>query len=256
MSPAIIVNAMRFMNIVFLDTETTDIVNPRLVQLAYKNATTGESVNALFKPPVPISFGSMATHHITEAMVADKPVFIGSVTQLELIDVMQESIIVAHNVAFDQTTLANEGVGVLRSIDTEQVARHVVKSDRYALQYLRYALDLNVAAQAHDAWGDVLVLEALYYYLCAEVQKKFMLSTGEQVVEKMMELSVEPVLLISMMFGKYKGKTFVEVIEIDKQYLEWLYGSKTENGTSLNSQDENLVHTLRYHLQINSIPPV
>jgi len=238
------------MNIVLLDTETTDIVNPRLVQLAYKNTTTGASVNALFKPPEPISFGSMATHHITEAMVADKPVFIGSAFQLELIDLVQKSIIVAHNVAFDQTTLANEGVGILRSIDTEQVARHVVKSDRYALQYLRYALDLNVAAQAHDAWGDVLVLEALFNYLKTTVQKMFSLFTEEEIIEKMMELSVAPVLLGAMMFGKYKGKTFVEVIEIDKQYLEWLYGTKTEHGSPLNSQDENLVHTLKHHLQI------
>ncbi len=236
------------MDIVFLDTETTDIINPRLVQLAYKNATTGDVVNQLFKPPMPISFGSMATHHITEAMVAGKPSFIGSPWQQELLRVVQEGIVVAHNAPFDSTTLANEGVGIVRYIDTEQVARHLVQSDRYALQYLRYALDLNVAAQAHDALGDVLVLEALFNYLQREVQTRFDLPSDQTVLEKLMDLSVAPVLLVLFMFGKYKGKTFMEVVERDKQYLEWLYEKKTENGIS--SQDENLVHTLKHHLQI------
>ncbi len=236
------------MDIVFLDTETTDIVGARLVQLAYKNATTGEMVNEYFKPPVPISFGAMATHHITEAMVVDKPMFVGSACQEELLRVCQSSIIIAHNAEFDIATLANEGVGVLRSIDTEQVARHIVSSDRYALQYLRYCLNLNVAAQAHDAMGDVLVLEALFNHLKTVVQEKFALTVDEQIIAKMMELSEAPVLQVFFLFGKYKGKTFVEVLELDKQYLEWLYASKTENG--IDSRDENLVHTLKYHLQI------
>ncbi len=239
------------MNIIFLDTETTDIINPRLVQLAYKNATTGDVVNELFKPPVPISFGSMATHHITEEMVCQKPVFVGSSWQLELIDLVHESIIVAHNAAFDITTLANEGVGVLQSIDTEQVARHVLESDRYALQYLRYAVHLNVAAQAHDAWGDVLVLEALFQYLKTSVQNRFDLSSDEAIIKKMIELSVTPVLLVTMRFGKHKGKTFVEVVEQDKQYLEWMHATKTENG--IDPRDEDLVYTLKYHLQIEQL---
>ncbi len=236
------------MNLLFLDTETTDIENPRLVQLAYKNATTGDIINVYFRPPVPISYGSMATHHITQEMVADKPVFEGSPERERLLQLAQESIIVAHNAEFDIATLANEGVGVLRSIDTEQVARHIIESDRYGLQYLRYALDLNVQAQAHDALGDVLVLEALFKYLTGVIRDKYSLTLDEEVIQKMIELSEAPVLQSVFLFGKYKGKTFVEVMEQDKQYLEWLYASKTQNG--IDSRDENLVHTLKFHLHL------
>ena len=34
--------------------------------------------------------------------------------------------------------------------------------------------------------------------------------------------------LFSMPFGKYKGKTLTEIIEVDKKYLEWF----AENGES------------------------
>lgn len=238
------------MNIIFLDTETTDLVEPRLVQLAYKNVATGSVVNEYFKPPVPISFGSMATHHITEEMVADKPTFEGSPQREELLQLIQDSIVVAHNAEFDIATLANEGVGVIGSIDTEQVARHLIVSDRYALQYIRYALHLNVSAKAHDALGDVLVLEALFYHLKDVAKKTFDLSSDDQIVQKMMELSTAPVLLTTMVFGKYKGKSFIEVLELDKQYLEWMYGTKTEKGVRIDSRDENLVNTLKFHLHI------
>lgn len=70
------------MQIILLDTETTSIEpDARLVQLAYKNLATGETLNEYFKPPIPISYGSMAVHHITHEMVADKPAFIGSKQQ-------------------------------------------------------------------------------------------------------------------------------------------------------------------------------
>ena len=52
------------MHLILLDTETTDLQNARLIQLAYKNLGSGEVVNEFFKPPVPISYGAMATHHV------------------------------------------------------------------------------------------------------------------------------------------------------------------------------------------------
>ena len=63
------------MKILFLDTETTgNSDKDRLVQLAVKERFVDEPlVNALYKPPVAISIESMAIHHITEKMVAEKP---------------------------------------------------------------------------------------------------------------------------------------------------------------------------------------
>ena len=60
---------------IFLDTETTGTeTKDRLCQLAYK-LETGEIVNELFKPPLPIAIEAMSVHHITNEQVADKPEF-------------------------------------------------------------------------------------------------------------------------------------------------------------------------------------
>jgi len=62
---------------IFLDTETTGTEkDDRLCQLAYK-LETGEIVNKLFKPPLPIAIEPMCVHHITNEMVENKPAFKG-----------------------------------------------------------------------------------------------------------------------------------------------------------------------------------
>lgn len=235
------------MNILFLDTETTDIQNARLIQLAYKDAANGEIYAEYFKPPVPISFGAMAKHHVTNEMVADKPVFIGSSHQTALVEKLKNSILVAHNSPFDMQVLKNEGVSVAQNIDTLRVSRHVLESPEYNLQYLRYSLGLNITATAHEALGDVLVLEALFGYLQTFIKNKFVLSTGEQVIEKMLELTATPALLQAFSFGKYRGKTFADVATQDRGYLEWLLNSETAKPPA--EQNSELTHTLKHHLK-------
>ena len=236
------------MKILLLDTETTDLERARLVQLAYKNLATGTVVNEYFKPPVAITFGSMAIHHITNEMVADKPSFKDSDHHATLSMALQDAVLVAHNAAFDIQVLQNEGIAVPVHIDTLRVARHVLATPQHALQYLRYALGLKVApATAHDALGDILVLEALYAHLTEAVAKKFSLATDEDVVKKMIALTKDPVLLTTLGFGKYRGKTYEEVAKFDRGYLEWLLGSESQK--KIEDQNEELVHTLKHYLQ-------
>jgi hypothetical protein len=59
----------------------------RLCQLAYK-LETGEIVNKLFKPPLPIAIEPMSIHHITNEMVADKPAFKGSSDYQKWVDLL------------------------------------------------------------------------------------------------------------------------------------------------------------------------
>ena len=40
------------------------------------------------------------------------------------------------------------------------------------MQYLRYFLDIEIEATAHDAMGDVLVLEKLFERLLAKIMKE------------------------------------------------------------------------------------
>lgn len=234
------------MPIILLDTETTDLDNARMVQLAYKNLATGVVLNDYFLPPVPISFGSMAVHHITNEMVAGKPAFIGSAQQATLLDLAPSVIVVAHNAPFDLMVLKNEGVTFGQFIDTLRVSRHLLKSEQYSLQYLRYSLHLDAAGAAHDALGDVLVLEALFNHLKQVVGEKFGLTTDDEVVAQMLVLTKTPVLLDTVGFGKYRGKSFEEVAKVDGGYLEWLYGSESQKPEV--DQNAELVFTLKHYL--------
>ena len=182
------------MNIIYLDTETTDSdENARLVQLAYKNTATGEKVNEYFKPPHPISFGAMVVHHVTNKMVEDKPIFDESEQKQKIIELLKENILVAHNALFDMRILKNEGVETNKYIDTLRVARHIIDSESYGLQYLRYFLDFDIEASAHDAWGDILVLESLFEYLKMQVAEQYSLASKDDIIDKMLELTQMPV---------------------------------------------------------------
>jgi DNA polymerase III epsilon subunit-like protein len=236
-------------NILFLDTETTDIgPSARLIQLAYKNPATQEIVNEYFKPPVPISFGSMAVHHVTNEMVADKPAFVGSMQQTAINELLATHILVAHNAMFDIGILKNEGVETNNFIDTLRVARHLIENaEQHKLQYLRYFLGLNVEGLAHDALGDILVLEKLFEYLKNLIVENSGFESDEEILERMILLTKTPILLKAFSFGKYKDKTFEEVAKQDRGYLEWLLNSETQKKEF--DQNEELVYTLQHYLQ-------
>ncbi|MBI2436793.1 MAG: 3'-5' exonuclease [Candidatus Magasanikbacteria bacterium] len=237
------------MNILFLDTETTDIgPTARLIQLAYKNPATGETINEYFKPPVPISFGSMAVHHVTNEMVADKPVFEGSEQRSVINELLSTHMLVAHNAPFDMGILKNEGVETKNFIDTLRVARHLIENaEQHKLQYLRYFLGLKVEGSAHDALGDILVLEQLFAYLKNLIAKNSGFETDEEILERMILLTKTPILLKTFTFGKYKDMTFEEVARKDTGYLKWLLNSESQKKEF--EQNEELVYTLRHYTQ-------
>jgi DNA polymerase III epsilon subunit-like protein len=233
--------------LLFLDTETTGNEDKdRLCQIAYSDGH--KRVSALYKPPIPISIESMAVHHITEKMVAHKPAFEFSVEHKELHERLhdEETILVAHNAPFDIGMLKKEGIIPEKWIDTLRVARALDPEEKissYRLQYLRYLLDLNVEGMAHDALGDVLVLEKLFDRLL----KKMTDENGgdeDKAIEEMMKISQEPCVFKTFRFGKYNGEKVQDVANKDRGYLEWLLKSKMEN----NPEDEDWIHTLKHFL--------
>lgn len=237
--------------LLFVDTETTGLeAHDRICQVAYKlRKPDGENLNepevALFRPPVPISFEAMATHHITNAMVEDKESFVESGMKKTL-DHLDDCLLVAHNAPFDVEMLAREGVKFPVFIDTLRVARHLIDLLNHKLQYLRYALDLNVSGTAHDAQGDVNVLVGLFDHLLGLLLREENIS-HQQAVDKMVTLTNLPVLLKRLTFGKHEGKSFKDVAKADRQYLVWLYSS--EKAKLENEQNEDMVYTLERHLQ-------
>ncbi len=225
-------------NLLFLDTETTGKdENARLVQLAYKCGQI--KANLLFKPPVPISFEAMSVHHITNEMVENKESFIGSDIRNKLQADLNQVIMVAHNAAFDAEILSREGLKVGKMIDTLKVVQNLFDLSMYKLQFLRYNFGLDVTqVRAHDAEGDIEVLEALFNYLVHFMVRENPELSQAQIIEKMLEWTEKPVLLRLIGFGKHQGKEFKD---IPKDYLIWL---KYQDNLS-----EDLKFTINHYLK-------
>src|SRR3990167_819362 len=234
--------------LIFFDTETTgNTEKDFLCQIAYKSGN--ENFTGLYKPPVRIPPEASAVHHITNKMVADKETFQESKDLQKIKKLFEDKdfVVVAHNAPFDLIMIKKEGIEPKKFICTLRIARHLdpeEKIDRYNLQYLRYLLEIEIDATAHDALGDVLVLEQLYVRLKKKIKEENNLN-DEEVIEEMVEISSHPSLLHTFKFGKYNGKRIEEVVKTDRGYLEWLLEQKL-NGDGI---DEDWVYTLKHFLK-------
>jgi exodeoxyribonuclease X len=108
---------------------------------------------------------------------------------------------------------------------------------------LRYYLDIDIEADAHDALGDVLVLEQLFKRLLDKIMKEDGINE-EQAIDKMIEISSKPSIMNLFSFGKYNGKTVEEVSRIDPGYLEWMLSAKEQNPDN----EEDWIYTLKHYL--------
>lgn len=103
----------------------------------------------------------MSVHHITNKMLAGKPAFKGSPAYVQLAKLIEDAayVIVGHNARFDMNMLEREGIHPPHYICTLKLARYLDPKgviSKYNLQYLRYYLEMDIEAEAHDAFGDIL----------------------------------------------------------------------------------------------------
>lgn len=234
--------------IVFFDTETTGNTEDDIIcQLAYKQGD--EIFCELYKPAIKIPAEASAVHHITNKMVADKLPFKESISYAPLKEMFEnpETLSVAHNAKFDLGMLEKEGIVPSQTICTLRVARYLDKENklpRYNLQFLRYHLDMEIDAQAHDARGDVLVLEQLFVRLVEAMKKELGTESLDEIYAKMIDISSKPSLMHMFNFGKHIGKKVSEVAQIDSGYLDWMLKQKLQNEV----EDEDWIYTLKYYL--------
>ena len=234
--------------IIFFDTETTGNEPKKdfLCQIAYK---TGDEVfNELYKPLIPIPPEASAITHITNKIVADKQAFKGSDGYKKIKELFEDnnSVVVAHNAKFDIAIIDKEDIKPANFICTLRVARALDKDNvipQYKLQFLRYYLDIEIEASAHDALGDVLVLEKLYERLLAKIIKEDGI-TEEQAILKMIDISSRPSLMSIFNFGKHNGKAVEEVARVDRNYLDWMLTQKEQNPDN----EEDWIYTLKHYL--------
>jgi len=224
---------------IILDTETTGVSEEdRVIQLGYMvlGSKTVEVQNEFFSSDIPIKFGAMEVHGITQEMIEGKPNIKASASYARLNELnTPDNYMIIHNAPFDLGMLEKEGFNTkMKVIDTLRVAKHIYKDEEaHRLQYFRYKLglykleakeaaDLGIVVKAHDAIGDVLVLKLFLSELRKAVSKIF---PDENPVEKMVDLTNTPIFIEKFRFGKYKGKSVREVAAQDAGYLRWMLSS-------------------------------
>ena len=185
-------------NIIFFDTETTgNTEKDYLCQIAYKSGD--ESFVGFYKPPKKIPPEASAVHHITNKMLENEIAFKESEDQKKIKELFENenNIVIAHNAQFDLMIIKKENIEPKNFICTLRLARYLDpegKIGKYNLQYLRYLLELDVEATAHDALGDVLILEKLYERLRKKIiiQEKLDENNEDEILNKMIEISSHP----------------------------------------------------------------
>jgi DNA polymerase III epsilon subunit-like protein len=234
---------------ILLDTETTGTdENDHICQLAFivLEGKKSEVYNSFCKPSLPISFGAMAIHNITNEMVETAPEYqhCEAAIALEALNTPENTLII-QNAPFDLGMLKKEGFEWRgKVIDTLRVIHHLEPDlESHGLQYLRYAKDfykeedqicksMNLELKAHDALSDVVVLRQLMSYLITKVDRN---------IDTMVTLTQKPILYKSMRFGKHKNKPLEEVAKTDPGYLTWAL-------KNMNTLDEDMRYSLNFYL--------
>jgi exodeoxyribonuclease X len=187
----------------------------------------------LCKPTVPIGFGAMGAHHITEAEVAQAP-DIASVVQRTLPQLEPSYVVAAHNAAFDKSFLLPHAPHLADWICTYRCAMHLwPDAESYKNQSLRYELGLDVSDMPPEAGG--MAHRALYDAWVTYKLLERMLES--RTVSQLVELTKAPILLKKCGFGKHVGTLWEDV---PASYLRWMLSQDF---------DEDTLYTARFYLR-------
>jgi DNA polymerase III epsilon subunit-like protein len=238
----------------FVDVESTgtNLEKDRVIQLAVliEDEKGLRYFNDLCYSDREISYSAMGVHHITPDMLEDK--FWADETDSFL--ALQEgnsksNYFISHSNELDLAMLKNEGFECeMKIIDTQRCALHLLKdAEDYKLQTLRYQYGLYKKEQKildrlsldsikpHDALSDAILHYLLFEFLLERVES----------IDKLVELTTEPILLDMVNFGKYKDKmSFQELFETNPNYLVWVYANM--------NMWEDLEYTVEFWLKKDS----
>lgn len=164
---------------IVFDTETTGFKfseGDRLVEIGcvelINRVETGRTFHAYYCPQRPMPPEAFAVHGLSDAFLADKPVFAAGVA--ELLDFVGDAPLVAHNARFDFSFLNGElsacGFPLVchrtRMVDTLQIARTKHPGAKHTLDALcsRYGVDRSHRV-LHGALLDAQLLAQVYLEL-------------------------------------------------------------------------------------------
>ena len=208
------------MNALILDTETHDL-NGYPIEIAYAPCSfeqgvlvinQGEVFDEYFSCPEPIALGALATHHILEADIAEKPSF----------DTfrMPQSVqyLIGHNIDYDIKAVQKcQPDFTVKGICTLALCRMVWPELPHTLSAMYYHVmdDLELARKhlrhAHNAKADI--------YFTGVILKTLVEQLGIRDMSSLYIMSESARIPKYITFGKHKGTA---VKDLDPSYVTWL----------------------------------
>jgi DNA polymerase III epsilon subunit family exonuclease len=165
----------------FVDVETTGLstaYNDRIIEIALLKCQGAKILGrweSLVNPCRPISPGASAVNGITNKMVAAAPKF-GKIAA-KLLEHLQDTVLVCHNVPFDLGFLSAEFENCgrtfpnLNAIDTLKIARQYFDFPSNSLGNIAAYLEIDVEGQ-HRAMVDVVTTHRIFTYFFDELVKR------------------------------------------------------------------------------------
>lgn len=222
-----------------IDTETTGFDDPaEMVEIGWTDVRlfpTGWAIESgphsrLVNPGMPISFGAMAVHHITQAE-AETGI---SPDEARRLVKTGADILCAHNAAFDSRFIPGNEPPFICTYKAAKTAWPELQShSNGAIRYERGLVpaDDPRAQPSHRAGPDTWVTAHILLDLLKEYE-----------VEKLIDIASKPVLLLKMNFGKHEGLRFSE---LPFDYLDWILN---KSDMPNDPAKEDVVHTARHEL--------
>ena len=208
------------MNALILDTETHDL-NGYPIEIAYAPCSfeqgvlvinQGEVFDEFFSCPEPIALGALATHHILEADIAEKPSF----DTFRMPQGVQ--YLIGHNIDYDIKAVQKcQPDFTVKGICTLALCRMVWSELPHTLSAMYYHVmdDLELARKhlrhAHNAKADI--------YFTGVILKTLVEQLGIKDMNSLFIMSETARIPKYITFGKHKSTA---IKDLDPSYVPWL----------------------------------
>lgn len=208
------------MSALILDTETHDL-NSYPIEIAYAPCSfeqgvlvinQGEVFDEYFSCPEPIALGALATHHILEADIAEKPSF----DTFKMPQGVQ--YLIGHNIDYDIKAVQKcQPDFTVKGICTLALCRMVWPELPHTLSAMYYHVmdDLELARKhlrhAHNAKADI--------YFTGVILKTLVEQLGIKDMNSLFIMSESARIPKYITFGKHKGTA---IKDLDSGYVSWL----------------------------------
>ena len=208
------------MSTLILDTETHDL-NGYPIEIAYAPCSfeqgvlvinQGEVFDEYFSCPEPIALGALATHHILETDIAEKPSF----DTFKMPQGVQ--YLIGHNIDYDIKAVQKcQPDFTVKGICTLALCRMVWPELPHTLSAMYYHVmdDLELARKhlrhAHNAKADI--------YFTGVILKTLVEQLGIKDMNSLFIMSESARIPKYITFGKHKGTA---IKDLDSGYVSWL----------------------------------